>query len=86
MKEWGHSDAASGSGLAQADLTSQINGSTSIFTLPVLAAAGSVRPYRNGLRLRPVVEFFEVPATNPTQIQLSTMPMVGEWIVVDYLT
>lgn len=67
-----------------ANLSSQANGDTSIFTLPEAALAGSVRVYRNGQRLLPGVSFTEASSTT---VDLGGVkPATGEAVEVEYAT
>lgn len=88
MIEQGRGSSTSGSGtLAQVDLTLQIDNERTLFDLPGLAVAGSVRAYRNGQRLRRLVDFIELVTAGHTQIELLTpVLLVGETLDTDYLT
>lgn len=67
--------------LQQANLTSQINGSTQNFTVPKKYKTGSLRVYWNGLRQVQDVTFTEI---STTVFQTTFTPEVGDYIVIDY--
>lgn len=69
------------SDMKKANLTSQITGSVSLFTLPEPYAAGSLRVYYNGVRQVVNASFTE---TNATQFTLTFNPQSGDYVTVDY--
>tara|TARA_R100000329_G_scaffold68523_1_gene60050 strand:+ start:25 stop:276 length:252 start_codon:yes stop_codon:yes gene_type:complete len=69
-----------GSTVEQADLTSQINGSRDVFTIPE-ADTSSVRVYFNGLRQ---VQGENFTVTNSTSITLDFIPQIGDFLTIDY--
>jgi len=71
-----------GEELKQANLTSQINGSTTTFNLPESIASGSLRVYWNGIRQVASSTYSEL-----TSLTFSTTftPVNGDYLVVEYI-
>ena len=72
-----------GDDMKNANLTSQVDGETTVFTVPEPFTAGSLRVYYNGVRQVRNVTFTE---TNATTFTLTFTPVSGEYITVDYQT
>ena len=70
------------SDMRKANLTSQINGERTGFTLPENYQSGSLRVYYNGIRQVVGENFSEV---NATTINLDFTPQVGDLLEVDYI-
>lgn len=74
----------SGGGTAdmeQADITSQVNGNRTSFTVPEYQS-GSIRLYFNGVRQVTSESFSE---HNSTTIALSFTPQIGDYLTIDYI-
>jgi hypothetical protein len=71
---------ATGEAVNQADLTSQITGSTNVFTIPD-STTSSIRVYFNGLRQ---VQGENFTVTNSTTITLDFTPQTGDFLTIDY--
>jgi hypothetical protein len=69
-----------GETVEKADLTSQITGSTNVFTIPE-SNTSSIRLYFNGLRQ---VEGENFTVTNSTTLTLSFTPQTGDFLTIDY--
>ena len=69
------------SDMKKANLTSQVNGSRTVFTVPEVYTAGSLRVYWNGVRQ--VVNETYTETTNTT-FTLSFTPQNGDYITIDY--
>ena len=69
--------------LREVNLTSQINGSTQLFTMPLKYKSGSLRVYWNGIRQIVGVTITE---NTTTTFQTSFVPQNGDYIIVDYYT
>ena len=67
--------------LKQSNLTSQVNGSATSFTVPEAYQSGSLRVYWNGLRQITGVSITE---NSQTTFQTTFTPENGDYIVVDY--
>ena len=67
--------------MVKADLTSQVDGQTTVFTVPSAYSANSLRVYYNGIRQESGNGFSE---TTSTTFTLSFTPQTGETISVDY--
>ena len=67
--------------MVKADLTSQVDGQTNVFTVPSAYSANSLRVYYNGIRQESGNGFSE---TTSTSFTLSFTPQTGETISVDY--
>lgn len=73
-----------GTGIAdmkKADLTSQVDGSRTVFTVPSSYSSNSLRVYYNGIRQEAGNGFSE---TSSTTFTLTFIPQDGETISVDY--
>ena len=70
------------SDMKKANLTSQINGERTGFTLPENYQSGSLRVYYNGIRQVVGENFSEV---NATTFNLDFTPQVGDLLEVDYI-
>ena len=68
--------------MQKANLTSQIDGLTSVFTVPEAYASGSLRVYFNGVRQILSVTFSE---TSTTTFTLSFTPISGDYLSIDYI-
>ena len=68
--------------MQRANLTSQITGLTSVFTVPEAYASGSLRVYFNGVRQVLSVTFSE---TTNTTFTLSFTPVSGDFLSIDYI-
>lgn len=71
-----------GDDMSKANLTSQIDGSNTVFTVPAAYVGGSVRVYWNGVRQIVNETFTETSATTFT---LSFVAVVGDYITIDYI-
>lgn len=71
----------SGDTMVKANLTSQIDGSTTVFTVPEVYTAGSLRVYYNGVRQVASVTFTE---TTTTTFTLNFTPISGDYLTIDY--
>lgn len=60
-----------------------INGSNPTFTLAATPVAGSVRLYRNGLRLKATVNF-TISGSTITMLS-GNIPETDDWLLADYL-
>ena len=67
--------------MKQADLTSQINGNRTVFTVPESFSGGSLRVYYNGVRQVTNETFSE---TSDTQFSLTFTPQIGDFLTIDY--
>lgn len=74
------SPGGGGSEMEQANLTSQIDGITNVFTIPD-SDLGSIRLYYNGLRQ---VEGENYTVTNSTTLTLDFTPQTGDFLTLDY--
>ena len=70
-----------GEEMKKANLTSQIDGETQLFTLPETYKAGSLRVYWNGIRQIVSVSFSE---TSNGTFTTTFTPQSGEYIAVEY--
>ena len=70
------------SNMKQADLTSQVNGERTSFTIPENNQTGSIRVYYNGIRQVKNDHFTE---PNQTTINLLFTPVTGDFLTVDYI-
>jgi len=70
------------SNMKKANLTSQINGERTGFTIPENYSSGSLRVYYNGVRQVSGETFSE---TNATSFNLNFTPQVGDYLTVDYI-
>ena len=70
------------SNMQKANLTSQIDGSETVFTVPEAYAAGSLRVYYNGVRQIASETFTE---TTNTTFTLNFTPVTGDFITIDYI-
>ena len=68
--------------MKQADLSSQITGSNTSFTVPEEYQAGSLRVYYNGVRQ---VEGETFDEYNSTTFTTSFTPETGDYITIDYV-
>jgi hypothetical protein len=68
--------------MKKADLTSQVNGSRTVFTVPSSYQANSLRVYYNGVRQESGNGYSE---TSSTTFTLAFTPENGETISIDYL-
>ena len=68
--------------MQKANLTSQVNGSRTVFTVPEVYAAGSLRVYYNGVRQVVSETFTE---TTSTSFTLNFTPVTGDYISIDYI-
>ena len=73
---------AGGGDMKQADLTSQVNGSNTSFTVPEEYQAGSLRVYYNGIRQVEGATFDEY---NSTTFTTNFTPQTGDYVTVDYI-
>lgn len=71
-----------GSDMEKANLTSQINGERTGFTIPENYRSGSLRVYYNGIRQVVGENFSE---TNSTSFNLNFTPQTGDLLEVDYI-
>lgn len=71
-----------GAAMQKANLSSQIDGSTTVFTVPEAYVSGSLRVYLNGIRQILSVTFTETTATTFT---LSFTPVTGDYLSIDYV-
>lgn len=67
--------------MKKADLTSQVDGNTTVFNVPVAYEAGTLRVYYNGVRQESGNGFSETTTTTFTTV---FTPQNGETIAVDY--
>ena len=67
--------------MVKADLTSQVDGERTVFTVPSAYSANTLRVYYNGIRQESGNGFSE---TTSTTFTLSFTPQTGETISVDY--
>lgn len=76
------SEGGSSSNMKQADLTGQINGERTTFTIPENYITGSIRVYYNGIR-----QVFNDTFTEPNQNQINLLftPQTGDYLTVDYI-
>ena len=80
--DWGQGTTpTSSSANKTTDLTSQINGTASVFTMPEEYVSGSLRIYYNGVRQIVGVTATE---TSSTTFSLSFVPLPGDVLNVDY--
>jgi hypothetical protein len=70
-----------GAEMKKADLSSQIDGNTTTFNVPVSYQANSLRVYYNGIRQESGNGYSEASATTFTT---TFTPQVGETISIDY--
>ena len=70
-----------GAEMKKADLTSQVDGNRTVFTVPASYASNSLRVYYNGIRQEAGNGFSE---TSSTTFTLSFTPQNGETISIDY--
>ena len=70
-----------GADMKKADLSSQADGQTTVFTVPDAYVAGSLRVYYNGMRQEAGNGYSE---TTTTTFTLVFTPQSGETISVDY--
>ena len=68
--------------MVKENLTSQINGFRTVFTVSEAYAAGSLRVYFNGVRQILSVTFTE---TTSTTFTLSFTPVSGDFLSIDYI-
>lgn len=73
--------AGAGAEMKKADLTAQVDGNRTVFTVPAAYSSNSLRVYYNGVRQEAGNGFSETSATTFT---LTFTPIVGETISVDY--
>lgn len=73
--------SATGADMEQSDLTSQVDGNTTSFTVPEYQA-GSVRLYFNGVRQVVGESFSE---HNSTTITTGFTPQTGDYLTIDYI-
>ena len=71
-----------GSSLREADLTAQINGSTTVFTMPENYQNGTLRVYWNGIRQRTGDTITEASQSTFTT---SFTAQSGDVLIVDYV-
>ena len=71
-----------GSSLREADLTAQINGSTTVFTMPENYQNGTLRVYWNGIRQR---TDDTVSETSQNTFTTTFTPLAGDVLIVDYI-
>jgi len=71
-----------GSSLREADLTAQINGSTTVFTMPENYQNGTLRVYWNGIRQR---TDDTVSETSQNTFTTTFTPLAGDVLIVDYV-
>jgi hypothetical protein len=76
------SEGGGGADMKQADLTSQVDGNRTTFTIPENYQTGSIRVYYNGIRQVKTDHFTE---PNQTQINLLFTPQTGDFLTVDYI-
>tara|TARA_R100000406_G_scaffold58618_1_gene40518 strand:+ start:298 stop:549 length:252 start_codon:yes stop_codon:yes gene_type:complete len=70
------------SNMQKANLTSQIDGSTTVFTVPEAYASGSLRVYWNGVRQVVTVTWTE---TTSTTFTTQFTPQDGDYLTIDYI-
>lgn len=70
-----------GAAMKKADLTSQVNGSRTVFTVPANYSSNSLRVYYNGIRQEAGNGYSE---TSSNTFTLTFTPLSGETISVDY--
>jgi hypothetical protein len=75
-------ETGAGGDMKQADLSSQITGSNTSFTVPEEYQAGSLRVYYNGVRQ---VEGETFDEYNSTTFTTSFTPETGDYITIDYV-
>ena len=71
----------SGSDVKRANLTSQVDGETTIFTVPEAYQTSSLGVYYNGVQQVKNVTYSE---TSPTTFTLTFTPESGDYIQVEY--
>ena len=71
-----------GSNMQKADLTSQVDGSTQVFTVPEVYASGSLRVYWNGVRQVVTVSYTE---TSSSTFTTQFTPQDGDYLTIDYI-
>lgn len=71
-----------GEEMSKANLSSQVNGSNTVFTVPEAYQTGSIRVYWNGVRQIVNETFTE---TSSTTFTTSFTPQNGDYITVDYI-
>jgi len=64
------------------DLTSQIDGVRSIFTVSNLYMPNTLKVYLDGIRLRRTIDYSEL---SDNQFQLTVIPIIGQDLVCDYI-
>jgi hypothetical protein len=69
-----------GADMEKANLTSQITGSTDVFTIPD-SDTSTIRVYYNGIRQ---VEGENFTVNNSTTITLAFTPQTGDFLTIDY--
>lgn len=79
---FGGSGGSSGTTLKEADLTSQINGSRTTFTMPENYQFGTLRVYYNGIRQRTDDTITE---TSQSTFTTSFTALSGDVLIVDYV-
>jgi len=73
---------SSGEEMSKANLSSQINGSNTVFTVPSAYSAGTLRVYFNGIR-QIINETFNETTSNT--FTLTFTPVTGDFITIDYI-
>ena len=71
-----------GSSLKEADLTAQIDGSTTVFNMPENYQFGTLRVYWNGIRQRTDDTISE---TSQSTFTTTFTPLSGDVLIVDYV-
>jgi hypothetical protein len=79
---FGGSGGSGGTTLKEADLTSQINGSRTTFTMPENYQFGTLRVYYNGIRQRTDDTITE---TSQSTFTTSFTALSGDVLIVDYV-
>ena len=69
-----------GADMEKANLTSQITGTTDVFTIPA-SDTSTIRVYYNGIRQ---VEGENFTVNNSTTITLDFTPQTGDFLTIDY--
>lgn len=76
------SGGGGGDDMKKANLTSQIDGSNQVFTVPEVYTSGSLRVYYNGVRQVLNSTYSE---TTTTTFTLTFTPISGDFITIDYI-
>lgn len=71
-----------GGNMQKANLTSQIDGSNQVFTVPEVYSSGSLRVYWNGIRQIITVSFTE---TTSTTFTTQFIAQNGDYLTIDYI-